>query len=310
MARDFLEDVEFKGKAVGIAPTADLELATKKYVDDKEVLGVVVHGSTAGTARPSGFASTTWIGTVEPTNAIDDDIWVDQSGGGGGVVDNFRQIYRVFEDFTNASATSLSIGDLGWTRTVNGTVANLTKPNPTAQNEVGLISATTGTTAGGRATVSLGTALLYFGGGETEYEWRAKVATLSDETNTFVFYCGLGSNAGAGDMGNGVYFEYRQTSSPNWRYKTATNNTRSDGTSSVAVVANTWYRLKAVVNATGSSVEFFIDDVSVGTLTSNIPTASNRLSAPLMKIEKTVGTTARTAQADYFYLSRAFTTHR
>jgi hypothetical protein len=37
MARDFLEDVEFKGKAVGIAPTADLELATKKYVDDKEV---------------------------------------------------------------------------------------------------------------------------------------------------------------------------------------------------------------------------------------------------------------------------------
>jgi hypothetical protein len=40
-------------------------------------LGVVVHGSTAGTARPSGFAVIHWIGTVEPTNAVNGDIWTD-----------------------------------------------------------------------------------------------------------------------------------------------------------------------------------------------------------------------------------------
>lgn len=40
-------------------------------------MGVVVHGSTAGTARPSGFAVIHWIGTVEPTNAVNGDIWTD-----------------------------------------------------------------------------------------------------------------------------------------------------------------------------------------------------------------------------------------
>jgi hypothetical protein len=38
-------------------------------------MGVIVHGATAGTARPTGYAVVTWIGSVEPTNAINDDIW-------------------------------------------------------------------------------------------------------------------------------------------------------------------------------------------------------------------------------------------
>lgn len=38
--------------------------------------GYVNHGSTAGTARPSGFASIEWTGSVEPTNAINGDTWV------------------------------------------------------------------------------------------------------------------------------------------------------------------------------------------------------------------------------------------
>ena len=42
-------------------------------------MGVVVHGATAGTARPSGYNVITWIGSVEPTNAENDDIWLDVS---------------------------------------------------------------------------------------------------------------------------------------------------------------------------------------------------------------------------------------
>ena len=40
-------------------------------------MGVVVHGATAGTARPTGFAQVIWVGSVEPTNAVNDDVWVD-----------------------------------------------------------------------------------------------------------------------------------------------------------------------------------------------------------------------------------------
>lgn len=39
-------------------------------------MGVVVHGATASTARPTGFACITWIGSVQPTNAATNDIWV------------------------------------------------------------------------------------------------------------------------------------------------------------------------------------------------------------------------------------------
>ena len=43
------------------------------------VAGVVIHGATAGTARPTGFAMVIWIGSVEPTNAENNDIWHDTS---------------------------------------------------------------------------------------------------------------------------------------------------------------------------------------------------------------------------------------
>jgi hypothetical protein len=42
---------------------------------------VVVHGAVAGTARPAGGASIVvhWIGSVAPTNAIDNDVWTDNT---------------------------------------------------------------------------------------------------------------------------------------------------------------------------------------------------------------------------------------
>lgn len=40
-------------------------------------MGFVNHGATAGTARPTGYASVTWYGSVQPTNMAVGDIWVD-----------------------------------------------------------------------------------------------------------------------------------------------------------------------------------------------------------------------------------------
>ena len=39
-------------------------------------MGTVVHAATASTARPTGFACVTWIGSVQPTNALTNDIWI------------------------------------------------------------------------------------------------------------------------------------------------------------------------------------------------------------------------------------------
>lgn len=38
--------------------------------------GFVNHGATAGTARPTDYASIEWFGSVEPTNAVNGDTWI------------------------------------------------------------------------------------------------------------------------------------------------------------------------------------------------------------------------------------------
>jgi hypothetical protein len=38
-------------------------------------IGYVKHDNNSSTARPSGYTSVMWVGSVEPNNAIDGDIW-------------------------------------------------------------------------------------------------------------------------------------------------------------------------------------------------------------------------------------------
>lgn len=41
------------------------------------LISVVDHGSDAGAERPASAATVYWIGSVEPVNAVDNDIWHD-----------------------------------------------------------------------------------------------------------------------------------------------------------------------------------------------------------------------------------------
>ena len=63
--------------AVG-TPTAGGHAATRTYVDTavSGAMGVVVHGAVATTTRPTAYAVVTWIGSVSPTNAATNDIWM------------------------------------------------------------------------------------------------------------------------------------------------------------------------------------------------------------------------------------------
>ena len=47
--------------------------------DSANAKGFVNHGATAGTARPTGYASIEWTGSVEPTNMENGDTWIDTS---------------------------------------------------------------------------------------------------------------------------------------------------------------------------------------------------------------------------------------
>lgn len=56
----------------------DAETAARTAADTAVkagAMGVVNHGAVAGTARPAGYAAIHWLGSVEPTNAVDGDVW-------------------------------------------------------------------------------------------------------------------------------------------------------------------------------------------------------------------------------------------
>lgn len=64
-----------KGKdSAGTVYSRDLTLGAGLATSGK---GWVNHGSTAGTARPTGYASVEWYGSVQPSNAQVGDTWVD-----------------------------------------------------------------------------------------------------------------------------------------------------------------------------------------------------------------------------------------
>lgn len=91
MAQRQLTPIDMESNAITNLPTTPAsanDAASKSYVDtevsgkvDNSTIsasgkGVVVHGATASTARPTGYASIEWIGSVEPTNATNDDTWI------------------------------------------------------------------------------------------------------------------------------------------------------------------------------------------------------------------------------------------
>jgi hypothetical protein len=75
------------------------------------------------------------------------------------------------------------------------------------------------------------------------------------------------------------------------------------------VNANQWYKLRIDINAAGTSVTFFINDVLVATHTTNIPSSTTAI-APISIIHKSAGTTARTMLTDYFMYEEIFTNPR
>ena len=88
-SEDFVETTPASGTfTFAVAPTTG-DLITVEYQTEalssdtvaikSTAMGVIVHGATAGTARPTGYDVVTWIGSVEPTNATTDDLWVDNS---------------------------------------------------------------------------------------------------------------------------------------------------------------------------------------------------------------------------------------
>lgn len=175
--------------------------------------------------------------------------------------------------------------------------------NATAKAQ-GCTNLTTGTTATGRAALGwgasdaiepkLGNALFLVRG--------AYLANLSTGTERFQVRIGLHDGGSGTDVTDGVYWEYDDAASANWRRCTANNSTRSKTSGSLAAAATTHVWFGVWLNANWTRAVYFystdgINWIIEGTETANLPAAARTL-GPGIVINKTVGTTARTAVWD------------
>jgi hypothetical protein len=196
-------------------------------------------------------------------------------------------------------------GTLNWVAVNSGTGAAVAVNTSLVTNvNIGILQLITGTTATGRSSIHLGAAVMAFGGGQCIFEVMVRIEDLSTPTERFKFYVGVGDQTGAGDMVDGVYFSYSDADDGGvWRGCTANNSVRSTVPGSV-VAADTWYKLKASVNAAGTLVRFSVNGVWIGDLNANIPITNARATGPICKLEKSIGLTARLAYIDSYFLNK------
>lgn len=197
-----------------------------------------------------------------------------------------------FEDYFIAGTGT---GQTNWVQ-ANGSLGSASLSFPT-----GFLQLTTSTTATGVGYILKPSSgiLISSGTGVMVYESSILIPTLSDGTNNFRVYAGFGDVITNGPHTDCVCFKYQDTVSTNFLMESASNNSRTTTPTSIPVVANTIYKLRIEVNNIGTRADFFINGANVGNLTTNLPIGAARQFGIVNKIEKTVGTTARTLQTSY-----------
>ena len=145
------------------------------------------------------------------------------------------------DDFLGGGSASGELGDAGWHATVTG--AGSFGRIPSEQGHPGIIALVSGTTAGDRVAMHLGTTVTQGAFAVDDLRALRSTVRISAITNGRV-RVGLGTSVSAASWGaNGVYWEWDSAVGPNWRLvcRTASVNTTVD--SGVAPVATEWQTL-------------------------------------------------------------------
>jgi len=187
--------------------------------------------------------------------------------------------------------------------TANGGVVTVNDGAPTDNTWMGLVTIATGTTsnATGRAVLDGNSSVNNVKVADLSCEWRIRLPVLSTGTIGYRFRVGLQDVNTAGDPANGVYFYYSEdVNSGRWRGVTrnASTSTNVDSTA-ITVAANTWYKLRFASSNNGATVNFYVNNILIGTSTTNIPTTN--ATRVMAKIEKKApsSTTSRIADLDW-----------
>lgn len=179
-----------------------------------------------------------------------------------------------------------------------GAAVQTTATNTDASHP-GVIEFDVGSTTTGRAAAVLGWFKI---GDEFIFEASVYLAALSDATNEYDVIVGLGDTTDATGFSNGIWFSYDRNTSTNWIKNTANSASVTSTATTTAVTAAGWLNLKFVVNETLTTVTYYLNGTSIGTLTTTIPDNADALRAAI-KIIGSAGTAARKMYLDYVYMN-------
>lgn len=228
---------------------------------------------------------------------------------------------RIFDDFDGATAG----GRYAWASRTNGTAAAVTQANSnigSTNRAMGVIQFSTGTTSTGRAGIDLGNDNILLGESVINLTFRVMIPTLSTSTQRFKLFAGLfdATNA-AGAATDGIYVTYTDNeNSGAWVLNIANNGSVAtfNGDAGSAPAAGTWYEIFIVIASDGSGgttyVYWYINNSSQSNSTNStvttMSTGAGRYTGLGVKLEKSVGTTARTLLLDYVNFKMRWRTGR
>jgi hypothetical protein len=139
------------------------------------------------------------------------------------------------------------------------------------------------------------------GANECSFEFRVRFPILAIASGVnYISYLGLTNlthlNFASTQVTDGVYFTYTSAGIVG----TCENSSSVTNTTAFTPTANTWYKLKFVVNAAGNRVDFYVNGSKLGTaITTTIPTSTTGLKI-VGYIEKVSSTSSpRTVDIDY-----------
>lgn len=215
----------------------------------------------------------------------------------------FLYMHSEFCEVAGGIVTSSPAGE-GVVAVFSGTGANIGAINVSTGGHHGAARLQTGTTSSGECQLRGGTNGIDVGAGRMRLGSLVRVPTLS--TGTERFYVAVGfknydATLGTSTTGNTIYLRYADhLNSGKWQAACSDGATATLADSGVTVTAGQWYWIEIDVAADGSEAKFYIDGTLRATIAADMPTGA--INHHPAVINKTVGTTSRSFDIDFYYV--------
>jgi hypothetical protein len=207
--------------------------------------------------------------------------------------DDLQMAMMLVDDFMGNTATTGTIGQLGWALASGGTG---TAAAAVGASEPGIFVVGTGSTSSGWHGINLGSNNLY-GAPIFMCEWRIKLISANNASDQYSCWFGLHNATTATEPTSGFYFRYTPDDT---HWVAACANGGAPNTAATDVAADTDFHRFRITSDGSGVARFYIDDTQKAMLLSSLPT-TNRYT-PNVMIRKSLGTVARNVRVDYFAL--------